>query len=103
MVYLRNNSVRGISVLFEKAGRKMKYSLRSSFARWVLGLFFAVLAVTVIGRFVAISGAIAYCSGFPFCVPIHPLGWLKLGHIVFVGIASFLMIVVLHNAWWEQR
>jgi protoheme IX farnesyltransferase len=81
----------------------MKYSLRSSFARWVLGLFFAVLAVTVIGRVVAISGAIAYCNGFPFCIPIHPLGWLKLGHILSVGIASLLMLVVLRKAWWEQR
>jgi len=81
----------------------MKYSLRSSFARWVLGLFFAVLAVTVIGRVVAITGAIAYCNGFPFCVPIHPLGWLKLGHILSVGIASLLMLVVLRKAWWEQR
>ncbi len=77
----------------------MKYSLRSSFARWVLGLFFAVLAVTVIGRVVAITGAIAYCNGFPFCVPIHPLGWLKLGHILSVGIASLLMLVVLRKAW----
>lgn len=81
----------------------MKYSLRSSFARWVLGLFFAVLAVTVIGRVVAITGAIAYCTGFPFCIPIHPLGWLKLGHILSVGIASLLMLVVLRKAWWEQR
>ncbi|HEX9331389.1 MAG TPA: UbiA family prenyltransferase, partial [Anaerolineales bacterium] len=81
----------------------MKYSLRSSFARWVLGLFFAVLAVTVIGRVVAITGAIAYCSGFPFCVPIHPLGWLKLGHILSVGVASFSMLVVLRKAWREQR
>ncbi len=81
----------------------MKYSLRSSFARWVLGLFFAVLAVTVIGRVVAVTGAIAYCSGFPFCVPIHPLGWLKLGHILSVGVASFLMLVVFRKAWTEQR
>ncbi len=81
----------------------MKYSLRSSFARWVLGLFFAVLAVTVFGRVVAITGAIAYCSGFPFCVPIHPLGWLKLGHIFAVGVASFSMLAVLRKAWREQR
>ncbi len=81
----------------------MKYSLSSSFARWMLGLLFAVLAVTVIGRVVAITGAIAYCNGFPFCIPIHPLGWLKLAHILSVGVASLLMLVVLRKAWREQR
>lgn len=81
----------------------MKYSLKSSFARWVLGLFFAVLAVTILGRVVAVSGAIAYCNGFPFCFPTHPLGWLKQAHIVFVGIASLTMLVVLRKAWREQR
>ena len=81
----------------------MNYSLRSSFARWVLGLFFAVLAVTVLGRVVAISGAIAYCNGFPFCVPSDPLGWLKQAHILFVGIALLMMLVVFRKAWREQR
>ena len=81
----------------------MKYSLRSSFARWVLGLFFAVLALTIMGRIVAVTGAIAFCDGFPFCAPIHPLGWLKQGHILSVGIASILMLIVLRKAWLEQR
>jgi heme o synthase len=81
----------------------MKYSLRPSFARWVLGLFFSILAVTILGRVVAITGAIAYCDSFPFCVPIHPLGWLKQAHILFVGVASLMMLVVLRKAWREQR
>ena len=81
----------------------MKYSLRSSFARWVLALFFAVLALTILGRVVAVTGAIAYCNGFPFCVPTHPLGWLKQAHILTVGLASLLMLVVFRKAWREQR
>jgi heme o synthase len=81
----------------------MKYSLRSSFARWVLCLFFAVLAVTILGRIVAVTGAIAYCEGFPFCAPVHPLGWLKQAHILFVGVASLTMLVVFRKAWREQR
>ncbi len=81
----------------------MKYSLRSSFARWVLGLFFAVLALTIMGRTVAVTGAIAYCQGFPFCVPSHPLGWLKQAHILLVGVASVLMLFVFRKAWREQR
>src|SRR5215217_514092 len=81
----------------------MKYSLKSSFARWVFGLFLAVLAVTVMGRSVAVTGAIAYCQGFPFCAPSHPLGWLKQAHILMVGVASLLMLIVLRKAWKEQR
>ncbi len=81
----------------------MKYSLRSSFARLVLALFSAVLALTIMGRIVAVTGAIAYCHGFPFCAPSHPLGWLKQLHIFLVGIASILMFFVLRKAWLEQR
>ena len=81
----------------------MKYSLKSSFSRWVLALFFAVLALTILGRAVAVTGAIAYCDGFPFCVPAHPLGWLKIAHIVSVGIASLLMMVVMRKAWKDLR
>jgi heme o synthase len=81
----------------------MKYSLRSSFARWVLGLFLAVLALTILGRTVAVTGAIAYCDGFPFCAPSHPLGWLKQAHITLVGVASVLMFIVFRKAWREQR
>ena len=69
----------------------MKYSLKSSFSRWVLILFFVVLALTIVGRLVVVTGAIAYCSGFPFCTPSHPLGWLKQAHIFLVGVASALM------------
>ncbi len=81
----------------------MKYSLKSSFARLVLALFFFVLALTVVGRIVSVTAAWAYCNGFPFCAPSHPLGWLKQLHILLVGIASVLMFLVLRKAWREQR
>ncbi|HEX2996360.1 MAG TPA: heme o synthase [Anaerolineales bacterium] len=81
----------------------MKYSLKSSFARWVLALFFAVLALTIAGRMVTLTGAWAYCDTFPVCIPSQPLGWLKQLHIVLVGIASIVMIVVLRKAWREQH
>ena len=81
----------------------MKYSLKSSFSRWVLALFFTVLALTILGRAVAATGAIAFCDGFPFCVPIHPLGWLKVAHIFSVGVALLLMVIVFRKAWREQR
>jgi len=81
----------------------MKYSLKSSFARLVLVLFFAVLALTIVGRIVAVTGAWAYCNGFPFCDPTRLLGWLKQLHILFVGVAAILMFFVLRKAWREQR
>lgn len=81
----------------------MNYSLKSSFARLVLALFVAVLALTVIGRIVTMTGAWAYCRGFPLCWPSDPLGWLKQAHIILVGIASILMFFVLRQAWREQR
>lgn len=80
----------------------MIYSLKSSFTRWVLALFVVVLALTVIGRLVVITDAWAYCDGFPLCLPGHPLGWLKQAHILLVGVASVLMILILRKAWREQ-
>jgi len=81
----------------------VKYSLKSSFSRWVLALFFAVFALTILGRAVAVTGAIAYCDGFPFCTPTHPQGWLKLSHIFSVGVASLLMVIVFRKAWRDLR
>ncbi len=81
----------------------MKYSLRSTFSRLVLALFAAVLALTVAGRFVTLSGASEFCTGWPLCIPSTPLGYLKLLHLSLVGVASLLMLAVFCNAWREQR
>ncbi len=81
----------------------MRYSLKSSFARWMLALFVVVLTLTVIGRLVALTGAWAYCDGFPLCLPSQPLGWLKQAHVLLVGVASVLMLFLLRKAWREQR
>jgi heme o synthase len=81
----------------------MTYSLKSSFARTVLVLFFAVLALTIVGRIVSVTEAWVYCKGFPLCIPSHPLGWLKQSHFFLVGIAAILMFIVLRKAWREQR
>jgi protoheme IX farnesyltransferase len=81
----------------------MKYSLKSSFARLVLSLLFVVLLLTVAGRIVKITGAWAYCIGWPVCVPSAPLGWFKLAHVFLVGVASILMLIIFRKAWREQR
>ncbi len=81
----------------------MRYSLKSSFAQLTLAVFITVFFVTVLGRIVTTTGAWAFCSGWPLCVPTMPLGYLKLAHILLVGLASLLMILLLRKAWREQR
>ncbi len=81
----------------------MKYSLESSFSKYVFVLFFAVIALTVAGRIVTLTGAEAYCRGWPLCTPTAPAGWMKLAHISLVGMASLLMLAVFRKAWREQR
>jgi len=81
----------------------MTFSFKSSFSRYVVVLFAAVLALTVAGRMVTVNNAWAYCSGWPVCIPTGPLGWLKLSHMALVGISSILMLAVFRKAWREQR
>ena len=81
----------------------MKYSLGSSFTRWVLVLFFAMLALTALGRAVTVTGARMVCEGFPICIPVEPLGWLKFVHISLAGVTAILMLIVFRKAWREQR
>jgi len=81
----------------------MRYSLKSSFAQLTLAVFIAVFFVTVLGRIVTVTGAWAVCTGWPLCLPTAPLGYLKLAHILLVGMASLLMLLLLRKAWREQR
>ena len=81
----------------------MKYSLKTSFARWTAVLGVAVFALTVIGRLVTITGAAFFCPGWPVCMPTAPIGYLKLVHLVLVGVASLVMFLVWRKAWRELR
>ena len=81
----------------------MRYSLRSSFAKYVLVLFVAVLALTIAGRIVSLTGAEAYCQGWPVCTPTAAVGWMKIAHVSLVGLASILMLALFRKAWREQR
>ena len=49
------------------------------------------------------TGAWAFCLGWPLCVPSEPLGYLKLAHLALVGVAMLLMVWLLRKAWREQR
>lgn len=81
----------------------MRYSLESSFSKYVFVLFFSVIALTVAGRIVTLTDAETFCKGWPVCTPTAPAGWMKLAHISLVGIASVLMVAVFRKAWREQR
>ncbi|MBC7877049.1 MAG: protoheme IX farnesyltransferase [Anaerolineales bacterium] len=81
----------------------MKYSLRSSFSRSIFALFTMMLLSTVAGRIVTVTGASAYCTGWPICIPTNLLGYWQLAHLALVALTSVFMIWVLRKAWREQR
>lgn len=81
----------------------MKYSLKSSFARLTLALLIVTFALTIVGRYVTLTGASALCVGLPLCVPRAPLGWLQLSYQLLVGSAMLLTLWLFRKAWREQR
>lgn len=81
----------------------MKYSLQTSFARRTLLLLATVFMLTVVGRLVTLTGATFFCDGWPLCIPSQPIGYLKLLHLIMVGMALIVMASVWRMAWREQR
>ncbi|GAB4423450.1 MAG: hypothetical protein Kow002_13010 [Anaerolineales bacterium] len=81
----------------------MKFSFSASFTRLTLALFFSVLLLMAAGRATTLTGAAFACAGWPLCLPDHPVGWLKVIHVVLVGLASILIIWLFLKAWREQR
>ena len=80
-----------------------KFSLTSPFTRLAIYTMMATLLVTVGGRFTTLTGALAFCSGWPICVPTHPLGWIALAHRLAVALASGLMLWMFIVAWRSHR
>lgn len=81
----------------------MKYSLKTSFARYSVLLVIAVLALTIVGRLVTTTGAAQICKSLSACFAAAPLGYLKLLHYALAGLAAAAMFVVWRKAWREQR
>ena len=81
----------------------MKYSLKSPFAQLTLGLFLSMLALTIVGRAVTVTGAFALCVGWPLCAPRAPLGWMQLAHQALVGISALLLFLTFRKTWRERR
>ena len=81
----------------------MKYSLQTSFAKLTLGLFFAILLLTVLGGMVSATNAASFCDGAILCLPTQPLGYIKLVHVVVAGISFIVLWFVWRKAWREQK
>ncbi len=81
----------------------MKYNLSSSFTRLILTTMVFVLLLTIAGRAVFVTGAALTCSGWPFCIPMNSLGWLKFIHLGLAGISAVLVVWLFLKAWREQR
>ncbi len=81
----------------------MKYSLSSSFSRLTLTLLASTLGLTLVGRVATTVGASAACETWPVCFPDATLGWLPMLHRFLAAIAALVMILVLRQAWREQR
>lgn len=80
-----------------------KFSLASPFTRLTLAVIAATLLVTVGGRLTTLTGALAFCAGWPLCMPTQPAGWIALAHRLTVGVASGLMLWLFLHAWRHYR
>jgi protoheme IX farnesyltransferase len=80
-----------------------KFSLESSFARYVSTLTITILFVTFSGWIVGIWDIAALCVGWPLCVPIAPLGWLQFWHQLLAGVSGVLVLIIFFKAWNELR
>jgi len=76
---------------------------RSPFSRLSLITLLAVFVLLISGTLVSVTGATAYCEGWPLCDPQGVLGWLNLSHRVIVGVTSVLVAFLLVRAWQTQR
>ena len=82
---------------------EMRYSIHTSFARRGVLLLASVFVLTIVGRLVTITNAALFCPGWPVCIPTDRIGYIKLFHLILVGMASLVMIEVWRKAWREQR
>jgi protoheme IX farnesyltransferase len=81
----------------------MKFSLSSQFTRTTLYLLVAIIILSVVGRAVSLGSASLSCHGWIFCEPMNLFGWLKIIHIILVGISAAMMLRLFFKAWREFR
>jgi heme o synthase len=75
----------------------------SSLARQSVTAAVAVMLLTVAGRITYLAGAGPLCSGWPFCVPSSPFGWIKLAHIALAAASGILLLRLLLTVWRAYR
>jgi protoheme IX farnesyltransferase len=76
---------------------------RSPFSRLSLAVLLAVFILLVSGTLVSVTGASAYCKGWPLCDPQGGYGWLNLIHRAIVGGTGILVAIMFLRAWLTQR
>lgn len=80
---------------------------RGGFARLSAWALAAVFVVLISGVFVAGTGAVQACFGWPLCnwqlFPVTFRGWIHMIHRFIVAAASVLMIVLALRAWLRER
>ncbi len=75
----------------------------SSLRRLSLALVAAVALLTIAGRATYLTNVGSLCTGWPFCVPVTPYGWLKLIHMVLAVASALLIGWLLLKTWREYR
>jgi len=81
----------------------VRLHFRNPFARLSLISFVAVFALLLSGTLVSVTGATAYCEGWPLCNPAGALGWLNLGHRVLVAATGVSIAFLFLRGWQTQR
>jgi protoheme IX farnesyltransferase len=81
----------------------MKFYFSASITRLTFALLVSIFLLTLAGWATTLTGAAFVCAGWPLCFPASPIGWLKVVHILLVGLSSVLVIWLFLKAWREQR
>ncbi len=71
----------------------------SAFLRLAWGAVLFLLLATVVGRLTILSGALAFCTGWPLCWPTQPVGWIAMGHRLAVALSGVMVFGLLWRAW----
>ncbi|HEX8990782.1 MAG TPA: heme o synthase [Anaerolineales bacterium] len=75
----------------------------SSLGHLSLALAFSVALLTIAGRATFLSAPGAQCTGWPFCIPASPYGWVKFLHMALAGVSSILIARICMIAWKQHR
>ena len=81
----------------------MNIAPASSLRRLSLALLASIALLTIAGWATRLTGVAVLCSGWPFCVPVSPYGWLKLIHMAIAGVSALLIGWLLLITWRDFR